>query len=104
MSSNDIRIHLMTYNESKLKQAGAELYQAQVQVDLLAELILQLNFRFGQHWKKVSFPMSSYFQLVPAIEIIFYGGCLLSFKDFQNCLHSRVDLHLLDSFSDLHLF
>ena len=88
----------------RLRQAGAELCQAQVQVDLLAELILQLNFRFGQHWKKVSFPMSSYFQLVPAIEIIFYGGCLLSFKDFQNCLHSRVDLHLLDSFSDLELF
>ena len=90
--------------DKKGKQAGAELCQAQVQVDLLAELVLQLNLRFGQHWKKVSFPMSSYFQLVPAIEVIFYGGCLLSFKDFQNCLHSRVDLHLLDSFSYLELF
>ena len=63
--------------KNKYEQAGAELCQAQVQVDLLAELILQLNFRFGQHWKKVSFLMSSYFQLVPAIEVIFYGGCLL---------------------------
>jgi hypothetical protein len=34
------------------KQAGAELCQAQLQVDLLADFSLQMNFRFGQHWKK----------------------------------------------------
>jgi hypothetical protein len=39
------------------------------------------------------------------IEVIFYGCCLLSFKNFQNSLHSpRVDLQLLDSFADLELF
>ena len=34
------------------EQAGAELCQAQPQVDMQAEFFLQLNFGFGQHWKK----------------------------------------------------
>ena len=33
------------------EQAGAVLCQALVQVDLVAVFILQLNFRFGKHWK-----------------------------------------------------
>ena len=36
---------------NKREQAGAELCQALVQVDLVAVFILQLNFRFGKHWK-----------------------------------------------------
>jgi hypothetical protein len=38
--------------EYNVKQAGAELCQAQAQVDMQAEFFLQLNFGLGQHWKK----------------------------------------------------
>ena len=37
--------------EKYTEQAGAELCQALVKVDLVAVFILQLNFRFGKHWK-----------------------------------------------------
>ena len=56
--------------ESKVKQAGAELCQAQAQVDMMAEVIYQLNSRFGQHWTKVCFV---HVQLFQAIKAIFYG-------------------------------
>jgi hypothetical protein len=61
--------------QEKEKQAGAELCQALVQVDLLAVFILQLNFRF-ENTGKVSFSClvnSSSFQLLrsSSMEVVF---------------------------------